>query len=105
MLIKILSAYGRPRNCILAGASGTHTVCVCVHHENVNPMLDAVDLKEPTCEKFSPLRLIMMLWTGVHGEIFYIYIFQFREKRTTLRVFVSKNTKLYNNDMKLQYKL
>ena len=28
-------------------------------------------------------------------------IFQFREKRITLRIFVSKNTKLYNNDMKL----
>ena len=38
----------------------------------------------------------------VHGETFYIIfyysIFQFREKRITLRIFVSKNTKLYNND-------
>ena len=25
----------RPRNCILAGASGTHTVCVYVHHETL----------------------------------------------------------------------
>ena len=33
---------------------------------------------------------------------FYYSIFQFREKRITLRIFVSKNTKLYNNDMKLQ---
>ena len=41
----------------------------------------------------------------IHGETFYINfyysIFQFREKRITLRIFVSKNTKLYNNDMKL----
>ena len=41
----------------------------------------------------------------VHGETFYINfyysIFQFREKRITLRIFVSKNTTLYNNDMKL----
>ena len=44
----------RPRNCILAGASGTYTVCVCVHHENVNLMLDAVDLKELTCENCFP---------------------------------------------------
>ena len=28
---------------------------------------------------------------------FYYSIFQFREKRITLRIFVSKNTKLYNN--------
>ena len=46
----------RTRNCILAGASGTHTVCVYVHHENVNLMPDAVDLKEPTCGNFSLIK-------------------------------------------------
>ena len=43
----------------------------------------------------------------IHGETFYMNfyysIFQFREKRITLRIFVSKNTKLYNNDIKLQH--
>ena len=43
----------------------------------------------------------------IHGETFYsnfyYSIFQFREKRITLRIFVGKNTKLYNNDMKLQH--
>ena len=43
----------------------------------------------------------------VHGGTFYINfyysIFQFRENRITLRIFVSKNTKLCNNDMKLQH--
>ena len=43
----------------------------------------------------------------VHGETFYINfdnsIFQFREKRITLKIFVSFNTKLYNNDMKLRH--
>ena len=43
----------------------------------------------------------------VHGETFYINfyysIFQFREKRITLRIFLGKNTKRYNNDMKLQH--
>ena len=41
----------------------------------------------------------------VHGETFFINFyygtFQFREKRITLRIFFSKNTKIYNNDMKL----
>ena len=41
----------------------------------------------------------------LHGETFYINfyysIFQFREKLMTLGIFVSKNTKLHNNDMKL----
>ena len=43
----------------------------------------------------------------IHGETFYINfyhsIFQCREKRITLRIFVSKNIKLYNNDIKLQH--
>ena len=41
----------------------------------------------------------------LHGETFlinfYYSIFQFREKRITSSIFDSKNTKLYNNDMKL----
>lgn len=31
----------RPENCILAGASGTHSVCVCTIHQNPKLMLDA----------------------------------------------------------------
>ena len=45
----------------------------------------------------------------MHGKTyytnFYYSIFQSREKRITLRIFVSKNTKLQKNDMKLYYKL
>ena len=42
----------------------------------------------------------------LHGELtfyinFYYSIFQFMEKRITLRIFVNKNTILYNNGMKL----
>ena len=28
----------RPKNCIIAGASGTHLVCVCTVHQNVKLM-------------------------------------------------------------------
>ncbi|XP_065094233.1 uncharacterized protein LOC135714793, partial [Ochlerotatus camptorhynchus] len=28
-------ASNRPKHCILAGTSGTHTVCVCIYHQNV----------------------------------------------------------------------
>lgn len=38
----------RPAHCILAGASGTHTVCVCVQHENVKLMLESVNFSELT---------------------------------------------------------
>lgn len=30
----------RPKNCILAGSSGTHSVCVCVIHQNIKLMLE-----------------------------------------------------------------
>ena len=50
---------------------------------------------------------ILKNYAILHGETFYTNfyysIFQFREKCITLRIFVSKNTKLYNNDMKLQH--
>lgn len=38
----------RPRSCIIAGASGTHSVCVCTIHQNVILMLDPInaDYKE-----------------------------------------------------------
>ena len=38
----------RPPHCVLAGTSGTHNVCVCVHHENVKLMLNAIDLESLT---------------------------------------------------------
>lgn len=31
----------RPKNCVLAGASGTHSVCVCTLHQNPKLMLEA----------------------------------------------------------------
>lgn len=40
----------KPKWCILAGASGTHTVCVCLYHQNVKLMIEGaklnVDYKE-----------------------------------------------------------
>lgn len=30
----------RPQHCVIAGASGTHTVCVCTIHQNVKLMLE-----------------------------------------------------------------
>ena len=38
----------KPPNCVLAGSSGTHNVCVCVHHENVKLMLNSIDLQNLT---------------------------------------------------------
>ena len=38
----------RPKHCVLAGASGTHSVCVCTIHQNVKLMLHGVKLQELT---------------------------------------------------------
>ena len=31
----------RPKHCVLAGASGTHSVCVCTIHQNVKLMINS----------------------------------------------------------------
>ena len=46
----------RPKHCILAGASGTHTVCVCTIHQNVKLMLDAINIKELTKHFQNPIK-------------------------------------------------
>ena len=38
----------RPKHCILAGATGTHSVCVCTIHQNVKLMLHGVNRQELT---------------------------------------------------------
>lgn len=38
----------RPKHCILAGRSGTNSVCVCTIHQNVKLMLDVIDIKQLT---------------------------------------------------------
>lgn len=29
----------RPQHCVLAGSSGTHTICVCATHQNIKLMM------------------------------------------------------------------
>ena len=36
----------RPRHCVLAGASGTHSVCVCTIHQNIKLMFQSIKLGE-----------------------------------------------------------
>lgn len=38
----------RPKYCILAGASGTHSVCVCAIHENVKLLIEGANIKSVT---------------------------------------------------------
>lgn len=35
----------RPKHCVLAGASGTHSICVCRYHQNFKLLLDGGNLK------------------------------------------------------------
>lgn len=37
-----------PKYCVLAGSSGTHSVCVCCIHENVKLMIDGAGLARLT---------------------------------------------------------
>lgn len=45
----------RPKYCILPGASGTHSACVCTIHQNMKLMLDAINLKQLTKNASTPL--------------------------------------------------
>lgn len=46
----------RPKNCIIAGASGTHNVCVCTIHENCKLMLDAINIEDKTASNDIKIR-------------------------------------------------
>lgn len=46
----------RPKWCVLAGSRGTHSVCVCVIHENFKLMFEAVDFKNLTKDLPDPVE-------------------------------------------------
>ena len=46
----------RPKHCVLAGARGTHSVCVCTIHQNVKLMLLGAKLHELTANDDTPLE-------------------------------------------------
>ena len=46
----------RPKYCVLAGASGTHSVCVCSTHENVKLLIDGANLKSITADSDRPIE-------------------------------------------------
>ncbi|KAJ8684704.1 hypothetical protein QAD02_020497 [Eretmocerus hayati] len=46
----------RPSQCVLAGSSGTHSVCVCVHHQNVKLLLDGLGISKFTSGKLNNYR-------------------------------------------------
>lgn len=45
----------RPKQCIFAGGSGTHVVCVCIYHQNVKLMLSGGDISSLTHETSNSL--------------------------------------------------
>ncbi|KAF2901339.1 hypothetical protein ILUMI_04845 [Ignelater luminosus] len=45
----------RPKQCIFAGDSGTHVVCVCIYHQNVKLILNGGDIPSLTSESVIPL--------------------------------------------------
>ena len=40
----------RPRHCVLAGSSGSHNVCVCMHQENTKLILNEIDIQHLTAD-------------------------------------------------------
>lgn len=46
----------RPKNCILAGQSGTHSVCVCTIHQNIKLMIENCKMSYITGEKIKSYK-------------------------------------------------
>ncbi|XP_044594836.1 uncharacterized protein LOC123272201 [Cotesia glomerata] len=46
----------RPKHCILAGASGTHTICVCTIHQNVKLMMLGANVYSLTRNTENPMK-------------------------------------------------
>ena len=36
----------QPKHCVLAGSAGTHSVCVCTHHQNPKLLLNGIGQKD-----------------------------------------------------------
>ncbi|KAJ8685607.1 hypothetical protein QAD02_021400 [Eretmocerus hayati] len=43
----------RPPQCVFAGSSGTHNVCVCVYHQNVKLMLEGMNISKLTSNEIT----------------------------------------------------
>ena len=64
-------AEARPKHVVLPGASGTHSVCVCVHHQNPKLMIDHSQIKTNSMFK----EMLGSEETGVYsGEIKYQHL-------------------------------
>jgi hypothetical protein len=50
----------RPKECVLAGQSGTHVICVCTYHENPNLMFEHGLLKTTTLNAVKDCRALML---------------------------------------------
>ncbi|XP_074096104.1 uncharacterized protein LOC141525487 [Cotesia typhae] len=46
----------RPKHCVLAGASGTHTICVCTIHQNVKLMMLGANIYSLTRNTEKPIK-------------------------------------------------
>ena len=79
----------RPKNCILAGANGTHCVCVCTIHENCRMRPEAINIGKLTngqictykdcinrivCEIRSPKCYLNKCNDCPDGTNFYLYL-------------------------------
>ena len=46
----------RPKECVLAGASGTHSVCVCAVHQNIKLMMEGSKMTKRTTDAERPIN-------------------------------------------------
>jgi hypothetical protein len=54
----------RPKQCVLAGSSGTHSVCVCTTHQNMKLMFTASKIDQLTAGRDLPLKTARLRYTA-----------------------------------------
>jgi hypothetical protein len=50
----------RPKECVLAGQTGTHVICVCTYHENPNLMFEHARLKSENLKGVRDCRELLL---------------------------------------------
>lgn len=68
----------RPEQCILPGASGSHTICVCVVHQNVKLLLKGLNLEalDDSGERWDYKDILKRMVCSAPTEFCFLGMFQ-----------------------------
>ena len=93
----------RPKECVLVGASGTHSVCVCTTHQNMKLMFEASKIEQMTKNEekhlMSPQDCLTQIQCGIVGMMknFLMIISLRKLHSSTGLILIDLNLRLLSN--------